>query len=94
MPDSDLPEAIRKIQAKLKEPVTGEFSDKMMAMMNGPRCGTEQQYVGTKAGEGQERYVLWGPKWAKTTLTWRIDRYTNDLSQERQLSTIRSVRSL
>lgn len=94
VPDSDLPEAIRKIQAKLKEPVTGEFSEKMLAMMEGPRCGTEQQYVGTGTGEGQEskeRYALWGPKWAKMTLTWRIDRYTNDLSQERQLSTIGSV---
>ncbi|KAI4948783.1 hypothetical protein J4E86_008132 [Alternaria arbusti] len=89
--DSELPRAIRKIQKKLKEPVTGAFSDKMMDMMSGPRCGTEQPYNTTDAEDASDverRYVLWGPKWAKTTLTWRFDSYTNDLSTARQQSTI------
>jgi hypothetical protein len=92
VPDSELPKAIRKIQRKLKEPVTGAFSDKMMNMMSGPRCGTEQPYNATDAEDAsnvERRYVLWGPKWAKTTLTWRFDSYSNDLSTARQQSTIR-----
>jgi hypothetical protein len=92
VPDSDLPKAIRKIQRKLKEPVTGNFSDKMMAMMSGPRCGTEQPYNATDAEDTldlDKRYVLWGPKWVKMTLTWRFDSYSNDLPTARQQSTIR-----
>ncbi|KAF1946290.1 hypothetical protein EJ02DRAFT_394492 [Clathrospora elynae] len=91
VPDSDLPKAIRKIQRKLKGPVTGTFSDKMMTMMSGPRCGTEQPYNMTDADDASEmhrRYVLWGPKWVQTTLTWRFDSYTSDLPTSRQQSTI------
>jgi hypothetical protein len=92
VPDSDLPKAIRKIQRKLKEPVTGAFSDKMMTMMSGPRCGTEQPYNATDVEDTPDldkRYVLWGPKWVKTTLTWRFDSYSSDLPTARQQSTIR-----
>lgn len=92
IPDKDLSKAIRKIQRKLKEPVTGVFSNKMMNMMNGPRCGTEQQYNSTEA-EGHRdlnrRYVLWGPKWAKNTLTWRFENYSSDLATTKQQATIR-----
>ena len=92
VPDSDLPKAIRKIQRKLNEPVTGAFSDRMMNMMNGPRCGTEQPYNATDAEDSvniEKRYVLWGPKWVKTTLTWRFESYSNDLSTVRQQATAR-----
>ncbi len=92
VPESELPKAIRKIQRKLKEPVTGAFSEKMKKMMSGPRCGTEQPYNATDAEDTSDiegRYVLWGPKWTKTTLTWRFDSYSSDLSTARQQSTIR-----
>ncbi|RAR15626.1 matrix metalloproteinase-19 isoform x2 [Stemphylium lycopersici] len=91
VPDHDLPKAIRKIQRKLKEPITGALSDKMMNMMSGPRCGTEQPYNATEAEDHSsldERYVLWGPKWAKTTLTWRFESYSGDLPTARQQSTL------
>ncbi|KAJ4372460.1 hypothetical protein N0V83_004234 [Neocucurbitaria cava] len=67
VPDSDLPKAIRKIQKVLKEPVTGVFSDKMMDMLDKPRCGTEQPYNETDAknpSDIHKRYVLWGSKCA------------------------------
>jgi hypothetical protein len=94
VPDRELPKAIRKIQKVLKEPVTGIFSDKMMDIMTKPRCGTEQPYNETAAKEPaelQKRYVLWGSKWAKSTLTWRFINYSSDLSTTQQQSTIRSV---
>jgi hypothetical protein len=92
--DKDLPEAIRKIQRIMNEPVTGKLSEKMMSMMSGPRCGVEQPYVGTEAGEHRDsngRYELLGPKWAQTTLTWRMKTYSNGLTRERQLEVIRSA---
>jgi hypothetical protein len=95
VPDSELPKAIRKIQKVLKEPVTGVFSDEMMDIVTRPRCGTEQPYDETDANSPvglHKRYVLWGSKWAKTTLTWRIRSYSNDLSANLQQSTIKYVR--
>jgi hypothetical protein len=94
VPDSDLPKAIRKIQKVLEEPVDGVFSDKMMDIMTKPRCGTEQPYNETAANataDLHKRYVIWGSKWAKTTLTWRFDSYSSDLSAAQQQSTLRYV---
>ena len=95
VPDKELPKAIRKIQKVLKEPVDGVFSDKMMDIMTKPRCGVEEPYNATSAEappELHKRYVLWGSKWAKTTLTWRFMSYSNDLSQAQQQSTVRLVK--
>jgi|TARA_R110002003_G_scaffold589_15_gene20671 hypothetical protein len=92
--DKDLPKAIRKIQKVLEEPVTGVFSDKMMDIMTKPRCGTEQPYNETDAKAPpalHKRFVLWGSKWSKTTITWRFASYSADLSAAQQQSTIRSV---
>lgn len=91
MPDNELPTAIRKIQKVLKEPVTGVLSDKLVNIMSKPRCGSEQPYNETDAKlppDLQKRYVLWGPKWAKTSLTWRFVSYSEDLSQQVQRSTL------
>jgi hypothetical protein len=97
VPDKELPRAIRKIQKVLEEPVTGVFSDKMMDIMTKPRCGTEQPYNETAAdapADLHKRYVLWGSKWAKQTLTWRFINYSTDVPAAQQQSTIRCVNSL
>lgn len=94
VPDKELPRAIRKIQKGLSEPVTGIFSDKMMDIMTKTRCGTEQPYNETAAittGELHRRYVLWGAKWAKSTITWRFTNYSTDLPAAQQQATIRCV---
>jgi hypothetical protein len=94
VPDKDLPKAISKIQKVLEEPVDGIFSDRMMDIMTKPRCGTEQPYNETVARASTEihkRYVIWGSKWAKTTLTWRFDSYSSDLPAAQQQSTLRYV---
>jgi hypothetical protein len=94
VPDKDLPKAICKIQKALEEPVTGIFSDRMMDIMTKPRCGTEQAYNETAANAPpalHKRYVLWGSKWAKSTLTWRFVKYSADLSAAQQQSTLRCV---
>jgi hypothetical protein len=92
--DKELPRAIRKIQKVLREPVTGVFSDKMMDIMTKPRCGTEEPYNETAANQPTElhkRYVVWGSKWAKSTLAWRFINYSSDLPVVQQQSTIRCV---
>jgi hypothetical protein len=97
VPDKELPRAIRKIQKVLEEPITGIFSDKMMDIMTKPRCGTEQAYNETAANaptDLHKRYVLWGPKWAKSTLTWRFINYSSDVPASQQQSTIRYVNQL
>lgn len=92
VPDAELPKAIRKIQKVLKEPVTGVMSNEMSDMMNKPRCGTEQEYNKTDAAlppDLHKRYVLWGPKWTKSPLTWRFLSYSSDLPTAQQQSTLR-----
>jgi hypothetical protein len=92
VPDKDLTKAIRKIQRVLDEPVDGMFSDKMMDIMTKPRCGTDQPYnvTAAEAPAGlQKRYVVWGSKWAKSTVTWRFDSFSSDLPQAQQQSTVR-----
>jgi hypothetical protein len=92
--EKDLPRAIRKIQKALKEPVDGVFSDKMMDIMTKPRCGVEEPYNATSAEappDLHKRYVLWGSKWPKSSLTWRFASYSNDVSQAVQQSIVRSV---
>ncbi|KAH5319569.1 hypothetical protein HBI12_113460 [Parastagonospora nodorum] len=91
VPDEDLTKAIRKIQRVLDEPVDGIFSDKMMDIMTKPRCGTDQPYNATAAEAPaglHRRYVVWGSKWAKSTVTWRFDSYSSDLPQAQQQSTV------
>jgi hypothetical protein len=97
VPDKELPRAIRKIQKVLREPVTGIFSDKMMDIMTKPRCGTEEPYNETAANEPaglHKRYVMWGSKWAKTSLTWRFINYSSDLPAAQQQSTLKYVNIL
>ena len=96
IPDSELPKAVRRIQRAMKEPVTGVLSNTMLDIMNRPRCGTEQPYNDTdsKTANGlQKRYVIWGAKWAQSTVTWSFANYTSDVPASRQKSTLRSVRS-
>lgn len=88
--DDDLPAAIRKIQKVLREPETGVYDDRMEEVMSKPRCGTFQPYNETDAKSNMhKRYVLWGPKWDHTTITYRFINYTADLVSDRQRSIVR-----
>jgi len=84
--------AIRKIQRILHEPETGVYDERMERVMSKPRCGTEQPYNATDAGlDGKsphKRFVLWGPKWDHTPLTYRFINFTADLASSRQQSIV------
>jgi hypothetical protein len=96
--DGDMPAAIRKIQKILQEPETGVYDERMEAIMSKPRCGTEQPYNETDANLNgttpHKRYVLWGPKWDHTSITYQFINYTGDLASERQKSIVRSVKAV
>ncbi|KAF2742630.1 zincin [Sporormia fimetaria CBS 119925] len=88
--DHELPNAIRKCQRILREPETGEYDEKMEIVMSRPRCGTIVPYNVTDMKNAEvkrdleKRYVLWGPKWDRTTITYRFVNYTSDLGSDRQ----------
>ncbi|KAF2013533.1 hypothetical protein BU24DRAFT_452403 [Aaosphaeria arxii CBS 175.79] len=90
--DPDMPRAIRKIQRVLREPETGVYDERMETVMSRPQCATVQPYNESDAivdnSTMHKRYVLWGPKWDRTALTYRFVNYTADLSQDRQRAII------
>lgn len=91
VPDTELPKAVEKIQHALNEPVTGIITDNLTKILTAPRCGTLQPYNDTAAKsptEHHKRYVVWGPKWALSTLTWKLVAYSVTASREYQQSTI------
>lgn len=91
--DRDMPKAIRKIQKVLREPETGEYDERMDIVMSRPRCGTIPQYNETDAnladGELHKRYVLWGPKWDHTTITYSFINFTSEVASDRQRAILR-----
>ncbi|KAF9735790.1 hypothetical protein PMIN02_008103 [Paraphaeosphaeria minitans] len=91
IPDSKLPAAIRKIQKILKVPETGVYDAHLDIIMSKPRCGTIPQYNPSESLENstlQSRYVLWGPKWDHTSITYRFVNYTADLPAAQQRSLV------
>lgn len=95
--DSDIPRAIKKIQKAIRHPETGVYDSKLNTLMSRPRCGTEQAYNETAANEGldvHKRYVLWGPKWDHSPVTYRFHNYTADLDVGSQRSIVRFVNLL
>jgi hypothetical protein len=91
----DMPPAIRKVQSILRTPETGIYDDRMEAILSKPRCGTVPQYnesgVRLSDGDLHKRYVLWGAKWHKYTITYRFLNFTADISTNRQWALVKSV---
>jgi hypothetical protein len=94
IPDTKLPAAIRKIQKVLKVPETGVYDKHMDTVMSKPRCGTIPQYNPSESLDNStlhSRYVLWGPKWDHTSITYRFVNYTADLPAVQQRSLVRYI---
>ncbi|KAJ4345553.1 uncharacterized protein N0V89_011686 [Didymosphaeria variabile] len=91
IPNTKLPAAIRKIQKVLKVPQTGIYDEHMETVMSKPRCGTIPQYDPSESLDNStlhSRFVLWGPKWDHTSLTYRFVNYTADLPAAQQRSLV------
>ena len=92
--DDDIPAAIRKIQKILHEPETGVYDDSIENVMAKPHCGTEPAYNETDAKSDvplAKRYAIWGPRWDRTSLTYRFINFTADLAADKQRAIIRLV---
>lgn len=90
--DDQIPKAIRKIQRAIRHPETGVYDSHLNALMSRPRCGTEQNYTEAAANDESDlhkRYVLWGPKWDHSPVTYRFINYTADLDVASQQNIIR-----
>ncbi|KAF2726607.1 zincin [Polyplosphaeria fusca] len=86
--------AIRKIQNVLHEPETGEYDDRMDDVLSKPRCGRIQPYNETDALSNatmHKRYILWGPKWDHTALTYSFVNYTSDVKGDLQKATLKNA---
>jgi len=94
IPDTKIPAAVRKIQKALREPPTGVYDQRVDSVLSRPRCGTIPPYNETGARDDtniRKRYVLWGPKWDHSPITYRFLNYTSKLPFDRQRSIVRFV---
>jgi hypothetical protein len=94
IPDDKIPAAVRRIQKVLRVPPTGVYDDRVDSVLSRPRCGTIPPYNATDAigdGDIRKRFVLWGPKWDHSPITYRFLNYTAKLPSDRQKSIFRSV---
>ena len=97
IPEKKLPAAIRKIQKVLKVPQTGVYDENIEGVMSKPRCGTIPPYDPSESLDNStlhRRYVMWGPKWDHTAITYRFINYTDDLPKNQQRSLIRYEKML
>ncbi|XP_037813603.1 matrix metalloproteinase-2-like [Lucilia sericata] len=75
--EEQLKEAIRNLQSFGNIPVTGEIDSETKKLIKRPRCGVGDNnhslsFSPDNLHHGRmKRYVLQGPKWEKTDLTWR-----------------------
>ncbi|KAF2679304.1 hypothetical protein K458DRAFT_314456 [Lentithecium fluviatile CBS 122367] len=91
IPDAQFPAAVRRIQKVLREPPTGVYDQHMESVMSRPRCGTIPPYNPDEAKGDKDirkRYVIWGPKWDHSPITYRFNNFTADLPADRQKSIV------
>lgn len=75
--DTQLTNAIKTLQKFGSIPQTGQLDELTQKLMRRPRCGVPDNqntpdFSATNRLRGRsKRYVIQGPKWAHTNLTWR-----------------------
>lgn len=87
--------AIQSFQRMAGLTETGQIDLRTMEMMEKPRCGVPDQVgmgsVTRRRRRRRRRYAAQGSKWPKTAITYRINDFTPDLSQETTSSEIRKA---
>lgn len=75
--EQQLKESIKTLQISANLPATGLIDEKTQELMRRPRCGlpdnpqTPDFYATNRVYRRAKRYVIQGPKWSKTDITWR-----------------------
>lgn len=79
--EDQLKEAIRSLQRNAHIPATGLIDDATNELMRRPRCGQpdnidSNEFSATNRlrihGRRSKRFVIQGPKWSSTRITWRL----------------------
>lgn len=70
-----LKEAIKTLQRFGNIPITGKLDDATSELMRRPRCGQPDNpnsldFSATNRLRRHRRYVIQGPKWQSTSVTW------------------------
>lgn len=68
--------AIKQLQSFGNLPVTGVIDEATRELMQRPRCGqpdnpNSMDFSATNRLKRHRRYVIQGPKWSTTSVTWR-----------------------
>jgi predicted Zn-dependent protease len=82
--DQNTEEALKRFQAFNKLPVTGVLDKQTLNLMSRPRCGVPDFIISRKrssVGEVEE-FVASGSKWDTINLTYRMENFTPDLTQD------------
>lgn len=75
--EEQLKESIKALQQFANIPATGVIDEKTIVLMNKPRCGqpdnpNSPDFFSTNRFKRRfRRYVIQGPKWSTTSITWR-----------------------
>ena len=74
--ETQLQEAIKSLQRMGHIPQTGAIDDATRALMKRPRCGqpdnpSSADFSATNRIRRNKRFVIQGPKWQDTQITWR-----------------------
>src|SRR5215210_3032040 len=82
--DQNTEEALKRFQAFNKLPVTGTLDKQTLNLMSKPRCGVPDFLISkeTSSNEKGEEFVYTGSKWDTLNLTYRIENFTPDLTQD------------
>jgi len=71
-------EAVKNFQEFAGLTATGELDEETLTLMNLPRCGVED-FPPTSTGNSS-KYQTQGSRWGKTTLSYRVTRYSRKMS--------------
>lgn len=75
--EDQLKESIKSLQRFANIPDTGLIDDKTIELMRRPRCGQPDNpnvpdfFATNRSKRRTRRFVIQGPKWSNTSLTWR-----------------------
>lgn len=75
--EDQLRESIKSLQRFANIPATGLIDEKTIVLMKRPRCGQPDDpnardfFATNRLKRRIRRYVIQGPKWTNTSLTWR-----------------------
>lgn len=71
--EEQLKASVRALQKFAKIPATGEIDKATIELMKKPRCGLPDnpQASDSITKNRVKRYLIQGPKWSKTLISWR-----------------------